>query len=356
MKHLVYLFLALISFSQEIDLSKELFEAKHYIVAKSNTKIIIDGKTDEAIWESVPFTDSFIDIEGVKKVKFNTKVKMLWDDNFLYIYAKMEEPHIWGDITKRDAVIFYNNDFEVFISPSSSTINYAEIEINALNTVWDLFLNKAYRVGGRAVNYWNLPDLKTAVHIEGTLNDSSDRDSYWSVELAIPMKALLELKRYGKQTPVDGEQWRINFSRVQWNHEIIDGKYQRKKTNGTFDKEYNWVWTNQGAINMHMPERWGYLQFSTSSDISTVQFKRDKDVLFKQLAYALFRQTRYSKLKYIQKEEPGKVVNLSVKYTNEDTLDVDFFKTHSGFEYILTSPISKIVYIINEEGNLISRK
>ena len=75
---------------------------------------------------------------------------MLWDADFLYVYAKLDEEHIWGDITKRDAVIFYNNDFEVFISPSNDSHNYGEIEINALGTVWDLVLNKPYNVGGKA--------------------------------------------------------------------------------------------------------------------------------------------------------------------------------------------------------------
>lgn len=60
--------------------------------------------------------------------------------------------------------------------------------------------------------------------------------------------------------PRDGDQWRINFSRVQWRHEVKDGKYQKVK--GT--KEDNWVWSPQGVINMHRPETWGYLQFSTA--------------------------------------------------------------------------------------------
>jgi hypothetical protein len=28
--------------------------------------------------------------------------------------------------------------------------------------------------------------------------------------------------------------------------------------------EHNWVWSPQGVINMHRPERWGILQFSTA--------------------------------------------------------------------------------------------
>ena len=57
--------------------------------------------------------------------------------------------------------------------------------------------------------------------------------------------------------PKPGETWRINFSRVQWRHEVVDGKYHKvPKT-----PEDNWVWAPQGAINMHIPEMWGYVTF-----------------------------------------------------------------------------------------------
>ena len=60
--------------------------------------------------------------------------------------------------------------------------------------------------------------------------------------------------------PRDGDQWRINFSRVEWDTEIADGKYRKVKGK----PEHNWVWSPQGVIDMHRPERWGYLQFSTA--------------------------------------------------------------------------------------------
>ncbi len=135
---------------------------KTYVVYKTSKDIIIDGKADEQDWTTTQFTSNFTDIEGVKIPKQLTNVKMLWDDNFLYVYAKLHEQHIWGDIKKRDQVIFYNNDFEVFISPSNDTHNYGEIEVNALNTVWDLVLNKPYNVGGKPKNKWNLNDVKNS--------------------------------------------------------------------------------------------------------------------------------------------------------------------------------------------------
>ncbi len=54
------------------------------------------------------------------------------------------EPAIWGKLTKRDAIIYKDNDFEVFIDPDGDGLNYYELEINALGTIMDLFLKKPY--------------------------------------------------------------------------------------------------------------------------------------------------------------------------------------------------------------------
>ena len=184
---------------------------------------------------------------------------MLWDDTYFYVGALLEEPHVWGTLTKHDSVIFHDNDFEVFIDPDGDNHEYYEIEINALNTEWDLFLRKPYRNGGPAINEWEIPGLKTGVHVEGTLNNPSDKDTSWSVEFAIPWKVLAEFA-HRPAPPRDGDQWRVNFSRVEWRHEIVDGRYRKvPKT-----REDNWVWSPQGAIDMHRPERWGYVQFSTA--------------------------------------------------------------------------------------------
>ena len=91
---------------------------------------------------------------------------MLWDDTYLYVGALLEEPHVWGTLTKHDSVIFKDNDFEIFIDPDGDNHEYYEIEINALNTEWDLFLTKPYRDGGPAINEWEIPGLKTAVHCQ----------------------------------------------------------------------------------------------------------------------------------------------------------------------------------------------
>ncbi len=333
-----------------ISLKDEFVIPKTYVVHKTTAAITIDGKAKESDWENVEPTSNFIDIEGVKIPNQQTNVKMLWDDNFLYIYAKLHEKHIWGDIKKRDEVIFYNNDFEVFISPSNDTHNYGEIEINALGTVWDLVLNKPYNVGGKPKNNWNLNKLKSAVFIKGTLNNSKDEDKFWSVEMAIPLSAFAELKNKPKRKPKAGEQWRVNFSRVQWNHTITNGIYSRKKENNKFLPEYNWVWSNQGAINMHLPENWGYIQFSDNSPTSPIKFKHQTDVLTEQITYALFRSIAFKKLKYLKKEATGTILQIESIKIGKEIINASFLKTHTGFTIQTQNSKKNMQYSISENG------
>ncbi|NNC85954.1 MAG: carbohydrate-binding family 9-like protein [Bacteroidia bacterium] len=344
------------SFSQSdefvIDVSNELVQPKHYIVSKTSNAITMDGLANETDWQNAKFSDSFIDIEGIKKPKYDTKMKMLWNEEYLYVYAELEEPHVWGNLKQRDTIIFYNNDFEIFLDPSGDTRNYGEIEINALGTVWDLLLDKPYRVGGKANNHWNLDDLQYAIHINGTLNDPSDIDSYWTVEMAIPLKALIELRNKPRTIPKEGEQWKVNFSRVHWDHDVTDGVYSRKIENGNFLREYNWVFSNQGKINMHEPEKWATLQFTHQATGSKVEFIEDEDALVKQIAYALFRKARFDKKSALKEFKAGDKLDINVKYGMNAFMESTFIKTNFGFEFVLNSEESGKTYIINEEGNL----
>lgn len=232
---------------------------RHYICTRAAQPVTIDGKLDDPAWQAAPWTADFVDIEGDAKPKprLRTRAKMLWDEQYFYIAAELEEPHVWGTITNHDAVIFQDPDFEVFIDPDGDSHEYYEFEMNALNTGWDLRLTKPYKDGGSALNSWEIPDLKTAVHIQGTLNNPTDRDQGWTLEIAFPWKALGEFTRQ-PAPPREGDQWRVGFSRVEWLIEILDGKY--RKVPGK--KEDNWIWSAQGIIDMHRPEKWGYVQFT----------------------------------------------------------------------------------------------
>jgi hypothetical protein len=243
-----------------------------YVCYRATGPLQIDGRLDEASWQAAPWSDAFVDIEGDlrPKPRFRTRVKMLWDDDYFYVAAELEEPHVWATLTRHDSYIFHDdNDFEVFIDPDGDSHNYCEFEINARNTGWDLLLTRPYKDGGRAVDNWEMPGFQSAVHVDGTLNDPRDTDRGWTIEMAFPWKVLTELAT-SKEPPKDGDQWRVNFSRVEWPHEVVNGKYRRVAGS----KEENWVWSPQGVVNMHRPETWGYVQFSTGTP-GSVTFKPD---------------------------------------------------------------------------------
>lgn len=218
-----------------------------YTCTHAASPIRIDGKLDDPAWKQAKWTTDFVDIEGAGRPtpRFRTRVKMLWDDHYLYIAAELEEPNVAATLRKHDSVIFKDNDFEVFVKPLPGTESYYEFEMNALNTGWDLFLPKPYSENGKPDNSWDIQGLKTAVAIEGTLNKPSDKDRGWTLEIAYPLTAFNS--RQPVPPPHPGTEWRINFSRVEWK----PGQ----------PKEDNWVWTPQGVINMHVPNRWGYLRF-----------------------------------------------------------------------------------------------
>ena len=293
-----------------------------------------------------PWSSDFIDIEGEKEPKYKTRVKMLWDEKFLYFFAELQEPHIWATLKQRDTIIFYNNDFEIFIDPTGDTHNYLELEVNALNTVWDLFLTKPYRNHGKAIDQWDINGLETAVSIEGTLNDNSDIDTKWNVEIAIPWDVLLKAGDSNKIPK--NSYWRINFSRVNWDFDFIDKTYSHKKDkNNNFLPEYNWVWSPQYVINMHEPEHWGYVYFSENDPKNTTTFTIPDEEMIKQYLYQQYRKlhTATTNFKLLKKE----IVSKKLKILGHD-ISLHLETHQSGWNLWTKSPFSDTILMIKEDG------
>jgi hypothetical protein len=275
---------------------------RYYVCRRATGPVTVDGQLDEPSWTKAPWTEYHLDIEGQMrpvKPRFNTRTKMLWDDRYFYVAARLDEPHVWGTITERNAVIFHDNDFEVFIDPDGDSHTYYEFEVNALNTVWNLFMDKPYKHGGNAV-IREMPGQKSGVYVKGTLNDPGGIDEYWTVEIAFPWKAMAE-HAHCACPPEDGDQWRVNFSRVEWGHKVVNGKYIRVpgKEERTDDlHEDNWIWSPQGVVNMHRPETWGYVQFSTQPTGAPVKFRTDPTARLRYLLHKILYAQEGYYLKY----------------------------------------------------------
>ena len=333
--------------------SKKSAIPESYIAYHTSESIVVDGSDADASWSKVNWSDPFIDIEGVKKPTYKTQVKMLWDDTYFYILAKMEEPHVWADITEHDAIIFHNNDFEVFVDPTGDAKNYYELEVNAINTVWDLFISKPYREKNNVVlNDWTATGLKSAIKIDGTLNNPTDVDKGWIVELAIPW-SVYKTSYFHKNVPKN-KFWRVNFSRVNWDFQLNDGKYERKKdAKGAYLPEYNWVWSPQGVVNMHEPEKWGYVYFSSKEVGAKDTFEIPNDEKIKWKLFELYRAqkshfdkkntwfTSISSLAAAPIVIEGKTIN-------------PILENHSfGWTISVKSPFSNKLLIIKEDGEFL---
>ncbi len=330
-------------------IAQQTDDPRMYVAYKTSEAMHIDGKPGEKSWKSAFWSTDFVDIEGEKTPKYKTNVKMVWDETYLYFYARLEEPNIWATLKQRDTVIFYNNDFEIFMDPDGDTQNYMEFEMNALNTVWDLLLPKTYREQGNAIDSWDIKGLQTAVHIEGSLNDASDKDKFWAVEIAMPWDVLTEVAPGGKIP--NNEFWRINFSRVNWDFDLKNGGYSRKiDKGGNYLPEYNWVWSPQGVINMHEPEHWGYVYFADVAPDVKLNVRIPQDEKIRWELYTLYRAQRsYFQLHYkwskslenLQKTPiliDGKQINLKLELNS------------AGWNIVAESPFSAKKYLINQEG------
>jgi hypothetical protein len=326
---------------------------KGYVANYVKTAPVIDGDITDAAWQQAKWTADFVDIEGDLKPcpLLQTNIKMLWDDTCLYIAARIMDPHVWASVKKHDEIVFMDNDVELFINPNNTTHQYFEIECNAINTIFDLYLNKPYRNQGNPMSNWDAKGMRSAIKIQGTLNDPSDTDKGWTMEMAIPFKAISVGNR--TQAPKEGTLWRINFSRVEWDAKAVNGRYEKVKDDkGRNLPEHNWVWSPQGVVNMHLPERWGYLQF-TKDNLNEAKFILPSAELQKQYLWLVYyRQKAWQRVHsaYAQSLQELDVKDSVTINSNASSLRLE--ATPHQFMAFITDKKDNITYTIDQDGLL----
>lgn len=308
-----------------------------YNCYRTTEKIKIDGKLNERSWQAAPSTEEFSDIRGAgyPEPAKKTTAKLLWNDTHLFIGATIEEDNIIARLKQRDTIIYHDNDFEVFIDPDGDGVNYFEIENNARGVVFDLMLDKGYRSGGSFFIPWNCEGLQLAVSCDGTLNKQNDKDKAWYVEMAIPFAAL----KRDFNDPQDYKVWRLNFSRVEW-----------MKEGGP---EENWVWCPTGRVDMHMPERWGFLCFVDAPVGSRIA---PEPVGLDMSAYKLLWTMFYAQLdnhsakgNYLRKVDDFLLTETELKALPEGG-DITVEATKNAFDIAISLPSRGERYTINQDG------
>jgi hypothetical protein len=238
---------------------------RHYLCLQAQRAIIIDGRFNEIDWQKALWSEIFTDIRapyGSSQPAPTTKFKMLWDEKFLYVAVILSDYNIRAKGIHRDNPESVDFDLEMYIDANADNQQYHVLKINALNALQSLVYDRPPKDGGTG-NPCPVEGLQHAVLIEGTLNNASDRDKAWQVEMAIPL-AMPALRGGVSKYPANGDTWRINFARVEWRGPLVlsadRGNYKPQQL-AAMEKLIRCCWTPQGVVNMHRPETWGYLQF-----------------------------------------------------------------------------------------------
>ncbi|MCS6866028.1 MAG: PQQ-dependent sugar dehydrogenase [Gemmataceae bacterium] len=189
---------------------------REFVCAWADTPLTIDGVADEPAWKHAPPITTFhLPWLGdqARLARTATTARLLWDREYLYFHAEMEDSDLFADITEHDGALWKNDVFELFLRPDREKTGYYEFQVSAANTRFDAFyplydlgtLENQAKVGRFR--------LETQVKLRGTLHQREDSDRGWSVEGRIPWT---DFRRTGGR-PVPGEKWLFNLARFDYN-------------------------------------------------------------------------------------------------------------------------------------------
>lgn len=213
---------------------------------RASAEIRIDGVLDEPDWQAAEQIHLVSTESGAPPMQ-PTTLRLLWDDECLYVAFDCVDSDAWATIDRRDGELWEEEVVEVFIDDDSDGRTYLEYEINPLNALVDLYvLNRTgERDGIQFMLDWNSTGIRHAVRVAGNPRERGENDTGWVAEWAIPWADFTTAPHL---PPRNGDTWRANFYR-------IDRAAQ---------DEYS-AWSPTGAINFHVPARFGTIVFSTAS-------------------------------------------------------------------------------------------
>ncbi|NNC20339.1 carbohydrate-binding family 9-like protein [Corallococcus exiguus] len=178
-----------------------------YTVTRVKKAPVVDGALDDEAWKGAKPVTLAGSFDG-RPVRLRTQARMVYDDANLYVAFDVEDPDIWGTMRNRDDSIYEQEVVEVFLDANADGRTYNELQVSPHNVIFDAYFPARRQGMDRS---WD-SGMKTAVKVRGTLDDASDRDEGWTVEMAIPFNRLAEVPHI---PPQPGERWRFNLYRLE---------------------------------------------------------------------------------------------------------------------------------------------
>jgi hypothetical protein len=176
-----------------------------YTVKRAKPAPAIDGALNDPAWANAAAVELSGSFDG-RPTSVRTTARLLYDDQHLYLSFDAEDPHIWGTLFKRDEPIYTQEAVEVFVDADGDGRTYNEIQVSPNGTLFDAYFPA--RRQGMDLS-WD-SGTEAAVRFSGTINNPSDKDERWTVEMKIPVARLAGVKR----PPKKGDHWRFNLYRL----------------------------------------------------------------------------------------------------------------------------------------------
>ncbi len=186
-----------------------------YTILRASGPIQIDGRLTEDDWlqaSVIDFVQPWSDAQ--KEGSQGTRVRLLWDDSNLYIIYQCQDPFLDAQVDEHDGPVYKEDAVEIFATPNPDNISaYYGYEMNINGTLLDYI---AFGGGSEWTEnihaHWQSEGVEIATTYVGTLNEHSDQDESWILEIAIPLDNFRHLG--GQIPPHDGDRWRAGLNRT----------------------------------------------------------------------------------------------------------------------------------------------
>jgi class 3 adenylate cyclase len=218
---------------------------------QTENPVIVDGKLDEAAWNSAVLLGPFRSNDRALPTRTSTFARLLWDRDFLYVALQCEDFDLQSEKMGRDHRIWETDDnIKLVIDPDGDGKDFLSWTINPLNALLDYHRPDEWATENV---HWNAAGVQTAVEIDGTISNARDEDRGWRAEIAIPWSVFAPFAGGQSLPPQAGAVWRI-------------GLYREDRSAADGLEIMAWSPTRQHLIDK--PERLGAVLFDATSHLN----------------------------------------------------------------------------------------
>ena len=212
-----------------VALAADSFPINVYPCPRADSAPTLDGALDDAVWQQAPLVAGFTLYASGELTSPQTAFRLLWDDSFLYLGVRCEEPLMeqvnLGRTAHDEHALFRGEAVEFFVDPDHDHARYYQLAFSITASLYD---------GEGMDTIWD----------SGAQVAAFRGADFWSAEIAVPWRTL-------KSRPCVGKVVGFNISRDRNVGEQLCSSWARVDT----------------ALGFHDPERFAHLVLSGTPEM-----------------------------------------------------------------------------------------